>query len=225
MAKILIIEDNKTTATYLAQGLKEHNFSTDISYNGQDGLYMATNYSYDLITLDVMLPEMDGWQVLQRLRQILPHIPVLFLTAKDQISDRVKGFALQADDYLVKPFSFSELLARIQALLRRSHAQILPSVLNIADLQIDRYQHTVQRNEHLISLTPKEFQLLWFLAQHQGKALSRTVIAEKVWDMHFHSDTNIIDVVIKRLRSKIDKDFSPKLIHAVRGIGYVLDPR
>ncbi len=226
MPKILIIEDNKTTASYLAQGLKEHHFMTDVAYNGQDGLYMAENHSYDLITLDVMLPVMDGWTVLQKIRQTMPDIPVLFLTAKDQVVDRVKGLQLQADDYLVKPFAFSELLARIQTLLRRSAgSSTRESVLQIADLQIDVYQYKVCRGEQVLALTAKEFQVLRLLAQHQGDVLSRTVIAEKIWDMHFHSDTNIIDVVIKRLRAKIDKDFSPKLIHAVRGVGYVLEIR
>lgn len=224
MPKILIIEDNKTTAAYLAQGLKEHQFLTDISYDGQDGLFMAENNSYDLITLDVMIPVLDGWTVLQKLRQTLPTTPVLFLTAKDQVADRVKGLGLQADDYLVKPFAFSELLARIQALLRRA-TPALRDKLQIADLCIDVYQYKVLRGEKMLSLSAKEFQVLLLLAQHQGDVLSRTLIAEKVWDMHFQSDTNIIDVVIKRLRDKIDKQFSPKLIHAVRGVGYVLEIR
>lgn len=224
MPKILIIEDNKTTAAYLAQGLKEHNFLTDIAYDGQDGLFMAENYPYELITLDVMLPVLDGWTVLQRLRQTHPNTPVLFLTAKDQVADRVKGLSLQADDYLVKPFAFSELLARIQALLRRATPAVRDK-LQIADLSIDVYQYKVLRGEQILALTAKEFQVLLLLAQHQGEVLSRTLIAEKVWDMHFQSDTNIIDVVIKRLRDKIDKPFSPKLIHAVRGVGYVLEMR
>lgn len=225
MPKILIIEDNKTTAAYLAQGLQEHRFITDIAYNGQDGLHMAETYSYDLITLDVMLPVLDGWTVLQQLRQRRHHTPVLFLTAKDQIADRVKGFDLQADDYLIKPFAFSELLARIQALLRRASPIVHDFILQVADLQIDVRQYKVWRGKQILALTAKEFQVLLLLAQHQGDVLSRTLIAEKVWDMHFNSDTNIIDVAIKRLRDKIDKDFSPKLIHAVRGVGYVLEIR
>lgn len=225
MPNILIIEDNKTTAAYLAQGLQEHRYMTDIAYNGQDGLYKAENYPYDLITLDVMLPIMDGWCVLQTLRQSQPHLPVLLLTAKDQIADRVKGFELHADDYLIKPFAFSELLARIQALLRRATPTISDAVLQIADLQIDIRQYKVWRGQTLLALTAKEFQVLLLLAQHQGTVLSRTLIAEKVWDMNFHSDTNIIDVAIKRLRDKMDKHFFPKLIHAVRGVGYVLEIR
>lgn len=180
MPKILIIEDNKTTAAYLAQGLKEHYFTADVAYNGQDGLYMAENHPYDVITLDVMLPVMDGWTVLQKIRQILPEIPVLFLTAKDQVSDRVKGLQLQADDYLVKPFAFSELLARIQALLRRANRSYpQETVLQIADLQLDIYQYKVWRAGQLLTLTAKEFQVLRLLAERPGHVFSRTVIAEK----------------------------------------------
>lgn len=225
MSKILIIEDNKTTAAYISQGLKEQHFLTDVAYNGLDGLHMAESLIYDVITLDVMLPGMDGWMVLQKLRQTVPHTPILLLTAKDKIEDRVKGFDLQADDYLVKPFAFSEFVARIKALLRRTAVATQSMVLHIADLKIDVHQYKVCRGTQAIVLTAKEFQILLLLAQHQGDVLSRTVIAEKVWDMHFNSDTNIIDVAIKRLRDKLDKNFSLKLIHAVRGVGYVLDVR
>lgn len=225
MSKILIIEDNKTTAAYISQGLKEQHFLTDVAYNGLDGLHMAESLIYDVITLDVMLPGMDGWMVLQKLRQTVPHTPILLLTAKDKIEDRVKGFDLQADDYLVKPFAFSEFVARIKALLRRTAVATQSTVLHIADLKIDVHQYKVCRGTQAIALTAKEFQILLLLAQHQGDVLSRTVIAEKVWDMHFNSDTNIIDVAIKRLRDKLDKNFSLKLIHAVRGVGYVLDVR
>jgi two-component system, OmpR family, copper resistance phosphate regulon response regulator CusR len=222
--RILVIEDNITTAGYLSQGLKENYFIPEIAYNGQDGLFLATHNDYALIILDVMLPMVDGWTLIKKIRQANANIPVLFLTAKDTVADRVKGLELGADDYLVKPFAFSELLARIRSLLRRKQPQS-SDILQIADLKIDLKAHTAMRNNHYISLTAKEFMLLALLMSKKGEVLSRTYIAEKVWDINFDSDTNAIDVAINRLREKMDKNSDKKLIHSIRGVGYVLDER
>ena len=222
--RILIIEDNIATANYLSQGFKENFFIPDVAHNGQDGLFMALTNAYDAIVLDVMLPHMDGWQLVQAFRQKNTVTPVLFLTAKDAVNDRVKGFEFGADDYLIKPFAFSELLARVRSLVRRRQPHAA-SVLEIADLVIDVQKHKVSRNKTDVRLTAKEFMLLNFMANRIGEVLSRTLIAEQVWDINFDSDTKAIDVAIKRLRDKVDKDFDVKLIHNVRGVGYVFEIR
>ncbi len=222
--RILVIEDNRATANYLRQGLKENYFIPDVAYDGQEGLFLATTNSYDAIILDVMLPFLDGWNLIKQFRQINTTIPVLFLTAKDTVDDRVKGLELGADDYLIKPFSFSELLARIRSLLRRKQTHV-QEIIEIATLRIDRLKHKATRDDQQLLLTAKEFMLLSLLASRTGEVLTRTFIAEQVWDIHFDSDTNAIDVAIKRLRDKVDKDFSTKLIHCVRGVGYVLEER
>ena len=222
--RILIVEDNRTTADYLYQGLKENYFIPEVSYNGQEGLFLATTNSYDLIILDVMLPQLDGWTLVEKIREINPNIPLLFLTARDQVDDRVRGLELGADDYLVKPFAFSELLARIRSLLRRKQPQA-SGLIEIDDLKIDSNKHKAIRANVNLALTAKEFTLLLLLANRQGEVLSRTYIAEQVWDINFDSDTNAIDVAIKRLRSKVDKDFTKNLIHTIRGVGYVLENR
>jgi len=219
---ILIVEDEAKTAAYLCKGLTENGFAVDLATDGLNGLELATSGKHDLVVLDVILPKCDGWDILTAMRNKRLQIPVLFLTARDSVPDRVKGLDLGADDYLVKPFAFSELLARIRSLLRRGQ---LPQqdVLRIADLELDLLHLRVTRAGQSIRLTPKEFSLLSLLAQHAGEIQSRTLIAEQVWNMNFDSATNVVDVAIRRLRSKVDDDFEKKLIHSVRGIGYVLE--
>jgi len=220
--KILIIEDETKTGDYLKQGLTEAGFVADIAHDGMDGMHLALTEVYDLIVLDVMLPRLDGWRVLQEIRRAGKDIPVLFLTARDHVEDRVKGLELGADDYLVKPFAFSELLARVRTLLRRGKA-MEAEVLRAADLELDLRRRRVTRSGKRIDLTAKEFALLELLLRRQSEVLSRSLIASQVWDMNFDSDTNVIDVAVRRLRSKMDDDFEPKLIRTVRGMGYVLE--
>lgn len=222
--RILIIEDNSKTAEYLSQALKENYFLPDVAPNGQEGLYLVSNTKYDLIILDVMLPCIDGWSLIKKIREINPDIPVIFLTARDKVDDRVKGIELGADDYLVKPFAFSELLVRIRSLLRRCQPRV-SDLIEIADLRIDTNKHKATRNDIQLNLTAREFILLSFLAKKNGEVLSRTYIAEQVWDINFDCDTNAIDVAIKRLRDKVDTNFKKRLIHTVRGAGYVLEDR
>ena len=220
--KILVVEDETKTGTYLKQGLVEAGFVVDLAVNGLDGLHLALTDAYDLAILDVMLPGIDGWQVLQGIRRAGKEMPVLFLTARDQVEDRVKGLELGADDYLVKPFAFSELLARVRTLLRRSRTKE-PEQLRAADLELDLLRRRVNRAGKRIDLTAKEFALLELLLRRQGEVLPRSLIASQVWDMNFDSDTNVIEVAIKRLRVKIDEGYEPKLIRTVRGMGYVLE--
>jgi two-component system copper resistance phosphate regulon response regulator CusR len=222
--RILIIEDEPKTAAYLRKGLAESGFVVDVAEQGEEGLFLATTGEYDLIILDVMLPQRDGWSVLSELRRAGRQTPVLFLTARDAVQDRVKGLELGADDYLVKPFAFSELLARVRSVLRRGPAR-QPEILRLADLEIDLLRHQARRGGKRLDLTPKEFARLSLLARRKGEVLSRTLIAEQVWDMNFDSDTNVVDVAVRRLRGKVDDPFPGKLIHTVRGIGYVLEDR
>ena len=221
--KVLIVEDEAKTGDYLCQGLTENGFVVDLARNGVDGLHLAASGSYDVIVLDVMLPGRDGWSVLRELRKT-HDTPVIFLTAQDEIEDRVKGLELGADDYLVKPFAFSELLARLRTLLRRGK-NVQSEVLHSADLQLDPVRRKVMRGSTRIDLTAKEFVLLHLLMRHQGEVLSRTFITEQVWDMNFDSDTNVVEVAIRRLRAKMDDPFQQKLLHTVRGTGYVLEER
>ena len=220
--RILIAEDEPKTAAYLRKGISENGCVVDCAGNGEDALHLALTGEYDLLILDVMLPRRDGWAVLAELRRQGKQTPVLFLTARDSVPDRVKGLQLGADDYLVKPFAFSELLARMRSVLRRGPARH-PEVLRIADMEIDLLRRKVARRGKRIDLTTKEFNLLALLARRQGEALSRTLIAEQVWDMNFDSDTNIIDVAVRRLRMKVDDPFKKKLIHTIHGVGYVLE--
>lgn len=221
--KLLLVEDEVKTGEYVRQGLTESGFVVDLVRSGLDGHHMALTGSYDLIILDVMLPDVDGWHIVRALREAKSTVPVLFLTARDSVEDRVKGLELGADDYLVKPFAFSELLARVRTLLRRGNATSLQDQLRVADLVLDIPRRRVLRQDQRISLTNKEFALLELLVRRQGEVLPRSLIASQVWDMNFDSDTNVIDVAIRRLRAKIDDDFEPKLIHTIRGMGYMLD--
>jgi two-component system copper resistance phosphate regulon response regulator CusR len=203
--------------------LREAGFVVDLAQDGLDGLHLALQGEHDLVILDVMLPGMDGWQVLQSLRKRGLHMPVLFLTARDQVEDRIKGLELGADDYLVKPFSFAELLARVRTILRRGRSGTEPTTLRVADLELDLLRRRVSRNGRRIDLTAKEFGLLELLMRRQGEVLPRSLIASQVWDMNFDSDTNVIEVAMRRLRLKIDEGQEPKLIQTVRGMGYVLE--
>jgi two-component system copper resistance phosphate regulon response regulator CusR len=221
--KILIVEDEPKTGDYLRQGLREAGFVVDLVQDGLDGLHLGIEGDQDLIILDVMLPRMDGWGVLQALTQAGISTPVIFLTAKDQVEDRVRGLELGAADYLVKPFSFAELLARVRNVLRRGPATIESSVLQVADLEVDLLRRRVSRAGRRIDLTPKEFGLLELLVRRQGEVLPRSLIASLVWDMNFDSDTNVIEVAMRRLRAKVDEGFEVRLIQTVRGMGYVLE--
>jgi two-component system copper resistance phosphate regulon response regulator CusR len=220
--KILIVEDEAKTAKFLKKGLSEAGYVVDVAADGLEGLYLALEVEFDLIVLDVMLPGRDGWHVLARLREASRKALVLMLTARDAVHERVHGFELGADDYLVKPFAFSELLARVRSLLRRSTPRTQETI-RMADLEIDVLRHRVTRAGQKIDLTAKEFVLLTLLARRAGEVLSRTLIAETVWDINFDSDTNVVDVNVRRLRSKVDDPFPMKLIHTVRGAGYVLE--
>jgi two-component system copper resistance phosphate regulon response regulator CusR len=222
--RILIIEDEKKTAAYLRKGLAENGFVVDVADNGEDGLALAQTEEFDLIILDVMLPRLDGWSVMKALRTRHIEVPVLFVTARDAVDDRVKGLELGADDYLVKPFAFSELLARVRSVLRRGPER-KPEILRIADLEIDLLRRRALRGGQRLVLTPKEFTLLSLLARRSGEVMTRTLIAEQVWDMNFDSDTNVVDVAVRRLRAKVDDPYDKKLIYTVRGVGYVLEDR
>jgi two-component system copper resistance phosphate regulon response regulator CusR len=220
--KILIVEDEVKTGDYLRQGLTEAGFVVDLARDGLDGLHLALAGDYDLIVLDVMLPSLDGWSILKTLRRSGREAPVLFLTARDQIEDRVRGLELGADDYLVKPFAFSEFLARVRTLLRRGRSHE-PEILRSANLELDLLRRRVSRHGQRIDLTAKEFALLELLLRRKGEVLPRSLIASQVWDMNFDSDTNVIEVAVRRLRVKVDDPFEPKLIRTVRGMGYVLE--
>jgi two-component system copper resistance phosphate regulon response regulator CusR len=219
--RLLVIEDEKKAGEYLKKGLEESGFTVDVVGNGIDGLHQALEEDYQLIVLDVRLPGLNGWEVLKRLR-VKKDTPVLLLTAMDELEERVKGLELGGDDYLVKPFAFVELLARIRTLLRRGPPRDIEHV-HIGDLEIDAVRRRVRRDGQRVDLTPREFSLLQLLARRRGEVLSRTQIASYVWDMNFDSDTNVVEVAIRRLRAKIDDGHDLKLIHTVRGMGYVLD--
>ena len=223
--KILLVEDDKGIVRFVKKGLVENAFSVDVAFDGEDGLFLATHRNYELIILDIMLPKMDGIEILKRVRGMRIQTPVIFLTVRDSESDIVQGLNLGADDYITKPFSFNELLARIRALLRREKSSGFSPKLQVADLILDLDKHRVLRGNTRIELTPKEYALLELFMRHPGQIITRTMISEKVWDYHFDSGTNVIDVHVSHLRNKIDKDFEPKLLHTVKGVGYVLEDR
>lgn len=222
--KILIIEDEPKTAAFVKRGFIEEGFVVDIATDGIDGLHLDTTGDYDVVVLDIMLPKRDGWWVLQEIRKHRQDRPVILLTALDDVSHRVKGLNSGADDYLVKPFAFSELLARVRNILRRAPTR-QPEMLRFADLEIDLLRHKALRAEKQIDLAPQEYRLLEYLLRHPGEVLTRTRLAEQVWDMNFDGDSNVVDVAIRRLRRKVDDPYSHKLIHTLRGVGYVLEKR
>jgi two-component system copper resistance phosphate regulon response regulator CusR len=226
--RVLIIEDEAKTAAYLVKGLSESGYAVEVASDGEEGLRLASGpaassgSAFDLVLLDVMLPRLDGWTVMEHLREAHKDLPVIFLTARDSIADRVRGLEL-ADDYLVKPFAFSELLARVRSVLRRNARA--PELVRVGDLEVDVVRQRASRAGTVLTLTPKEFLLLSLMARRSGEVLSRTVLAQEVWDIGFETDTNIIDVAVRRLRAKVDDPFDEKLIHTIRGMGYVLEVR
>ena len=220
--RILVVEDDKGTARFIQKGLSEEGFITDVVSGGEEGMFMATTEIYDLIIMDVMLPEINGFEVLKGIRQKGVSTPVLFLTAKDEKEDIIHGLNLGADDYLVKPFAFAELLARIRAVLRRGQIGDPTQKLIVGDLVLDRVGRQARRKDTVIELTAKEFQLLEYMMRHPGQILTKTMILDRVWGYDFDTQSNIIEVHVNRLRAKVDKDFSTKLIHTVRGVGYVI---
>ncbi|ALS34558.1 two-component system, OmpR family, copper resistance phosphate regulon response regulator CusR [Pseudoalteromonas translucida KMM 520] len=221
--RLLIVEDEIKTGDYLKQGLTEAGFQVCLARNGLDGHHLAMTELFDVIILDIMLPDVSGWRILESVREAKNDTPVLFLSARDSVDDRVKGLELGADDYLIKPFAFSEVLARVRTLIRRGGVQKVADILTIADLEMDIPKRKIQRAGKRILLSNKEFSLLELLLRREGEVLSRSLIASQVWDMNFESDTNVIDVAIRRLRGKVDDDYSIKLIHTVRGMGYKLE--
>ena len=221
--RLLLAEDEAHAGQYLVKGLEENGFVVDWVRNGVDAVHQAKTSAYELIVLDVGLPDMDGWMALREIRKD-QQTPVLFLTARDRVEDRVRGLELGADDYLVKPYAFSELLARVRALMRRGKAQE-PDVMRVADLDVHLMRRRVERRAQRIDLTAQEYALLLLFLRRQGEVLSRTLIAEQVWDMNFDSDTNVVEVAVRRLRAKIDDPFDVKLIHTIRGFGYVMEDR
>ena len=220
--RILVVEDDSKIASFISMGLRQAGFSVDVADNGEDGFVRAVDGAYDLAVLDIMLPRLDGLALLDQLRSRQVNTPVIILSAKRSVEDRVKGLQAGSDDYLTKPFSFSELLARVQALIRRAGAAPEPTILRVEDLSLDKLKREVYRGDRKIDLQPREFSLLEYLMGSQGQVISKTMILEHVWDYNFDPQTNVVDVLICRLRNKIDRDFGRKLIQTIRGVGYVL---
>ncbi|MDH7605317.1 MAG: response regulator transcription factor [Melioribacter sp.] len=219
--RILVVEDERKVASFIKKGLEEEFFTVDVAYNGKEGLDLASTEEYDLIILDIMIPFIDGITLTKELRKRKIITPILLLTVKDSVNDKVEGLDAGADDYLTKPFAFEELTARVRALLRRGE-KLTSNILSAADLKLDLITHTVYRNEKEIILTPKEFSILEYLIRNKNKIVSRTKLIEHVYDYHFDTNTNVIDVYINKLRNKIDQGFDKKLIHTIRGVGYII---
>jgi heavy metal response regulator len=222
--RALVVEDDKKIASFIVNGLKQSGFAVDHCSDGESGLDMAQSVPYDAAVVDIMLPRLDGLTLVQKLRRAGKQLPVLILSAKATVDDRVRGLQAGGDDYLVKPFAFSELLARVQALIRRATHATEPTKLNVADLSLDLVRREVRRGGTTIDLQPREFSLLEFLMRHAGRVVTKTMILEHVWDYSFDPQTNVVDVLVHRVRGKVDKDFPVKLIHTMRGVGYVLKP-
>jgi len=220
--RVLVVEDEASIAEFVAGGLRQEGYAVDVADNGVDGLELAQSQPYDAAVVDVMLPRLDGLSLVAALRRANVSLPVLFLSARHSVDDRVRGLQTGGDDYLTKPFAFPELLARVQALTRRGHLSLEPTQLTIADLHVDRLTRRVERGGVPIELRPREFALLEFMLRHQGKVVSKTMIISHIWDYSFDTGTNAVDVLVYRLRDKIDRNFEPKLLHTVRGVGYVL---
>jgi len=220
--RVLVVEDEASIAAFVAGGLRQEGYAVDVADNGVDGLELAQSQPYDAAVVDVMLPRLDGLSLVAALRRADVSLPVLFLSARHSVDDRVRGLQAGGDDYLTKPFAFPELLARLQALTRRGHLSLEPTQLAIADLHLDRLTRRVERGGVPIELRPREFALLEFMMRHQGKVVSKTMIISHIWDYSFDTGTNAVDVLVYRLRDKIDRNFEPKLLHTVRGVGYVL---
>lgn len=220
--RILVVEDDKTIADFILQGLKEAGFAVDYAADGKEGLYLATTESFDAAVVDIMLPKLDGLSLISEMRNKRIKIPTIILSAKRSVEDRVKGLETGSDDYLVKPFAFSELLARIQALIRRTSPGDEPVRFHVDTLEVDLLKRRVRRDNKPIDLQPKEFSLLEYLLRNRGRVLSKTLLLEHIWDYGFNPQTNVVDVLVCRLRNKIDKGFKKKLIHTIRGVGYVL---
>ena len=223
--RLLLVEDDLSIASFISKGLKEAGFAVDLAADGEEGLHLALNEPYDVAIIDVMLPKLDGLSIIEKLRQQKINTPVIILSAKRSVDDRIKGLHMGSDDYLVKPFSFSELLARVQALIRRSSGSMEPASLTIEDLSMDLLKRQVKRSGLAIDLQPREFSLLEYLLRNAGLVVSKTMIMEHVWDYSFDPQTNVVDVLVCRLRNKVDKGFDRKLIHTIRGVGYVLKTR
>jgi len=220
--RVLVVEDDEKIASFVIKGLKQNGYAVDHASDGEHGLDLVTAINYDLLVLDLMLPKLDGLSVLRRLRQEKIRTPVLILSARANVDDRVRGLQAGGDDYLTKPFAFSELLARVQALIRRANQAVEETQLSVADLSLNVITREVTRSGQRIELHPREYSLLEFLLRHAGRPVTKTMILENIWDFHFDPQTNVVDVLIHRLRAKIDKNFPLKLIQTIRGVGYVV---